>query len=196
MNHQTPRRIEPVKRGTAGSSAPRPTPRQCRPLVRRVSPHTRFNHSPLPSPRAPSTVYGSVSTPSFISQFAISIRRLFSPSPLYCPSPPCPSPTTTTTPHVHPSLLLSMQWARTVQISTTPGNILVNQCFGRREKKNHPPSVVSSDRSPGTKMNSVALQIDIFGIAVEFASRGAFVPFKPIELRGAILNIGPNGTPV
>jgi hypothetical protein len=63
-----------------------------------------------------------------------------------------------------------------------PGQHLVNPCCGRREKKNHPPSVVSSDRLPGTKTLSVSLQIDIFGSSVEFASRGAILGTKRIEL--------------
>ena len=47
-----------------------------------------------------------------------------------------------------------------------------------------------------TGANSVALQVDVFGIAIEFASRGAILGTASIELRGAIFDLGPNGTPV
>ena len=44
--------------------------------------------------------------------------------------------------------------------------------------------VVSSDAVLDTVANSVALQLDVFGIAVEFASRGAILGTASIELRG------------
>jgi hypothetical protein len=57
-------------------------------------------------------------------------------------------------------------------------------------------AVVSTDGSSGTKMISVSLQIDIFGIVVEFYGPCAILGKGATELPGAILNIGPNGTPV
>ena len=47
-----------------------------------------------------------------------------------------------------------------------------------------------------TVANSVALQLDVFGIAVEFYGPCAILGTKRIELRGAIFDLGPNGTPV
>jgi hypothetical protein len=55
---------------------------------------------------------------------------------------------------------------------------------------------MSADGAFGSKLLSVPLQIDIFGSSVEFYGPCAILGTKRTELPGAILNIGPNGTPV